>query len=161
MHKPAIQAVLIRDHEMIEISEKGRQIGEAEVTSLEDEFGSKLPESYRRFLFLQNGGIPSPDVVDVTDAPGSPTDVQVFFGIGRDFESSDLFWNLRLFADRYPGREMLPIACDSGGNLFCLRALKNGTFDVQYCDLDEPDGGLYEVAPDFDSFLNKIRQWEH
>lgn len=100
---------------MIEIDEQGRQIGEADIISFENTLGMRLPNDYRQFLLLNNGGIPSPDVVDVTGAPGSPTDVQVFFGIGTDVESSDLLWNLKLIKDRFPDRSILPIACDSRG----------------------------------------------
>jgi hypothetical protein len=145
---------------MIKIDEQGRQISETDVASLEAEFGEKLPNSYRQFLLANNGGVPSPDVVDVTGAPGSPTDVQVFFGIGRDIESSDLFWNLRVIEERFPGRRILPIACDSGGNLFCLQAPEGGGFEVTYMDLDDPGGTLYEGAPNFDAFLQKIRPWK-
>ena len=140
---------------MIEINEQGQPISEVDIALLEDEFGTRLPDAYRRFLLLNNGGTPSPDVVDVAAISGSPTDVQVFFGIGRHIESSDLFWNLRLIEDRYPGRHILPIACDSGGNLFCLGTSKN----VVYCDMSDSAGTLYEVAPNFDAFLNKIRPW--
>ena len=145
---------------MIEINEPGPKISEADIALLEDESRARLPDTYRQFLLLNNGGIPSPDIVDVTDAPGSPTDVQVFFGIGRHIESSDLFWNLRLIEERYPDRHILPIACDSMGNLFCLRTSNSGWFNVAYCDLSDPAGTLYEVAENFDAFLNKIRPWE-
>ena len=145
---------------MIEINDQGRQVNEAEVALLEQDFGKKIPENYRKFLLLKNGGLPSPDTVDVAGLPGSPTDVQVFFGIGRRVHSSDISWNLRLVHDRFPELKILPIACDSGGNLFCLRALKNEDFDIQYCDMED-NGRLYLVASDFEEFLNKIRPWEH
>jgi hypothetical protein len=145
---------------MIEIENAGQTIGESELMLLEREFGHQLPEDYKQFLRKQNGGTPWPDVVDVEGLSSSPTDVQVFFGMGREVESSDLLWNLRLIEARVPVPRMLPIACDSGGNLFCLRPLSGVQFDVLYCDLSGPTDRLYDVAPDFGSFLDRIREWK-
>jgi hypothetical protein len=146
---------------MVEISEQGSQsISAAEIAALEGKLGAKLSDSYRRFLMLNNGGRPSPDIIDIEGVPGSPTDVQIFFGIGRNIESSDLSWNLDLIAERYPGHHLLPIACDSGGNLFCLEVSQGIASEVMYCDLNDSCGAFYKVALHFDEFLNKIRAWE-
>lgn len=144
---------------MIKIDEQGRKIGEADIVFLEDKFGMRLPDEYRQFLLTNNGGIPSPDTVDVVGAPGSPTDVQVFFGVDRGVESSDLLWNLRMIGDRFPDHRVFPIACDSGGSLFCFQAGDRCGPDVMYLDFDDPAGTLYEVAPNFNEFLKKIRLW--
>ena len=143
---------------MIEIYEQGPSISGEQVDRLEEELDARLSDSYRRFLILHNGGRPDPDVIDIIGADDSPTDVQVFFGIGRAIESSDISWNLALVADRLPGLRLLPIACDSGGNLFCLKVVKGIASVVFYFDLNDRSR-LYEVAPDFDSFWEKIRQW--
>jgi hypothetical protein len=140
---------------VIEISEPGRQIVAAEIASLEEAVGAKLPADYLEFLLLNNGGLPTPDAVDIEGLPGSPTDIQVFFGIDRAIETSNLAWNLQVIRDRLPNFHALPIACDSGGNLFCLTAPKVGKAEVVYCDM--PGASFYKVAPDFSSFTNKIR----
>ncbi len=144
---------------MIEISESGYQIGESDITHLESEFGTKLPDAYRRFLLLHNGGVPSPEIIDIAGASWSPTDIQVFFGIGSQIVPDNLSWNLQLIKDRRPDLHILPVACDSGGNLFCLRVSNDGSCEVIYYDMNDRVGTIYEVAPNFDAFLNKIRPW--
>jgi hypothetical protein len=143
---------------MVRIEESGRPLSENQIAGLEKKMTARLPETYRRFLVRNNGGLPTPDTVDVPGAPGSPTDVQVFFGIGRDVETSDLEWNLKTFEGRIAER-LLPIACDSGGNLFCLALSGDDAGQVSYCDL-EGSGNPYAIAPDFDAFLGKIRPFE-
>jgi hypothetical protein len=121
----------------------------------------KLPADYRDFLLRHNGGAPSPNTIDVPNAPGSPTDVQVFFGIGRCEESSELGWNLTMIKDRCPSYRVVPIACDSGGSLFCLTQSGPLPSTVVYCDLDDPASALYPVAPSFSEFLRLLRNFEH
>jgi hypothetical protein len=54
---------------------------------------------------------------------------------------------------------LLPIARDSGGNLFCLDLFKEFTGGILYCDLSS-HVTFYEVAPNFDAFMEKIRAWQ-
>lgn len=142
------------------IENTGPKITSQDVESIEAELGAALPDSYRRFLLQYNGGSPTPDTVDVPGAASSPTDVQVFFGIGRSVESSDLSWNLALVGERCVGLHALPIACDSGGNLFCLRCESGIATWVIYCDLDDPACTVYEVASSFDEFVSSLRPFE-
>lgn len=142
---------------MVEFDGTGPTADPDELAALEERLGRALPDSYRRFLLQHNGGSPTPDVVDVPSAPGTPTDIQVFFGLGRSVASSDLAWNLDLINERCPGRQVLPIACDSGGNLFCLDLAQSDRMPVLYCDLDTGAAAFFDVARDFDSFLCAIR----
>ncbi len=89
--------------------------------------------------------------------PGTPTDVQVLFGIRRTIKSSNLSWNRQTFANRIP-RELVPIACDSGGNLFCLRVLGPAYGKIVYVDLEQPPYETYDVAEGFLAFLNKLME---
>jgi SMI1-KNR4 cell-wall len=142
---------------MITISNPGPQIDSGHIAEIEAIAGGNLPTSYKDFLLKNNGGIPTPDTIDIDGAPGSPTDVQVFFGVGRDVESSNLSWNIHLMGDRLQAHDFLPIACDSGGNIFCLGVSKKSLKRVIYCDLSGAEATFYEMAPDFDAFLEKIR----
>lgn len=139
------------------IENAGPMIGPKDIEVLEVELGAKLAAGYLDFLSRYNGGIPTPDTIDVPNAPGTPTDVQVFFGIGRAVETSNLSWNLAHVADRCPGLHVLPIACDSGGNLFCLIVEQGITTTVVYCDLESSDCVFYEVASSFEAFLQCLR----
>ena len=141
------------------IENAGPEFSPQDIEAIESKLDARLPDDYRYFLSQYNGGTPTPDTVDVPDAPGSPTDVQVFFGIGRRVESSNLYWNLSLIDDRCPSHHVLPIACDSGGNLFCLKIERGIAAAVVYCDLDSSNSTLYAVAPSFGEFLLSLRPY--
>lgn len=141
------------------IEDAGSKIELEDIDAIERALDARLTHDYRDFLLQFNGGAPSLDTVDVPGAPGSPTDVQVFFGIGRSIESSDLIWNLSLVSDRCPECHLLPIACDSGGNLFCLKVDQGVASAVVYCDLESPDCALYPVAACFGDFINRLRPY--
>jgi hypothetical protein len=104
--------------------------------------------------------------IDIEQLPGGEADVNVFFGIDREVVSSTIDWNLRTLEGRI-SNQLLPIANDSGGNRFCLSLSKADYGSVVFCDFD-PGFGFhasnsviyYRVAPDFDSFLERIRSLE-
>jgi hypothetical protein len=135
---------------------------------VEEAFGAKLPADYLAFLLQYNGGRPTPDTVDIDGLPGSPTDIQVFFGIDRPVETSNLEWNLQVIRHRLPNFGGLPIAFDSGGSWFCLAAPGGGKAEVVFCDMPgasfykaTQDVSFYKVAPDFSAFTDKIRNGDH
>lgn len=144
----------------MKIENAGPRIGLAQIIAFEAALGAVLAQDYRDFLLEFNGGAPTPDIVDVPGASGSPTDLQVFFGINRATESSDLVWNLSLVADRIPQHRLVPIACDSGGNLFCLKVVRGVTSEVVYCDLDSAQVSTYFVAPSFGEFVQLLRLFD-
>lgn len=146
---------------MFSVNNPGPPLTERDVAELETSLGFPMPASYRQFLLANNGGTPVPDCIDV---PGfGETDVQVFFGIGRIVESSSISWNLDTLRERLSGR-LVPIACDSGGNVFCLSAREEDGGVILYLDLESVLGDLevqtptYEVAPSFDRFTANLRQ---
>ena len=141
------------------IENEGPKIGPEDIAAIESKLDAELSSEYRDFLLRYNGGGPTSDAVDVPDAPGTPTDVQVFFGIRRSTATSNLSWNLCLISDRCPGCHVLPIACDSGGNLFCLKVERGVAAEVIYCDLDSPECKFYPVAPTFGKFLSGLRAY--
>lgn len=140
---------------MVRIEEPGKHLSAAELDAFEKQARLQLPHEYRAFLLETNGGIPDPDIVEVHGAPGSPTDVQVLFGIARRVDSSDLLWNREEFSDRLEAR-LLPIACDSGGNLFCLSLSGNDSGSVLYVDLEQSAPVEYRVAETFGEFLAQL-----
>jgi len=139
----------------MKIESEGPPIGPKDISEIESALGAELSAEYRDFLLLHNGGIPTPDTVDVPGAPQMPTDVLVFFGIRRSTETSNLSWNLALISNRCPDCHVLPIACDSGGNLFCLKVERGVAAEVLYCDLGA-ECAIYPVAPTFGQFLNGL-----
>lgn len=143
------------------IDSTGPKIDLKDIINIEARLGATLPDSYRNFLLHHNGGTPTPDTVDISGLPNTPTDVQVFFGIGRAVESSNLSWNLDLIKERHAITSALPIACDSGGNIFFLRIQPDATDEVIYCDFDAQDCTIYDVAPSFNEFIAKLRPLEY
>lgn len=142
------------------IENDGPKLEGEEIAGIEAELGATLPDSYRHFLLRHNGGAPDPDTVDVPGLHGTPTDVQVFFGIGRPVESSNLSWNLSLAAEQGLRFRILPIARDSGGGLFCLKVERGVASEVVYWEMDVAEGKLYPIASTFDEFIGKIRPFE-
>jgi hypothetical protein len=141
---------------VVNIEQSGRTLSEADLAACEDRLGFHLPEPYRRFLLRNNGGRPSPDTIDIENLPGGPTDVHTLFGTDETEEIGGLDWYISTFSERIP-RELVPIARDSGGNLFCISLSESDYGSVVYCDLDSSfhvgGASYYRVAPDFDSFL--------
>lgn len=142
------------------IKNPGPRIGRKAIALIEEELEVVLPGSYRQFLLQYNGGTPTPDTIDIPGMAGSPTDVQVFFGIGRSVENSGLVSNFALISERCLALKLLPVACDSGGNLFCLQIERGIATKVVYCDLDGSDCATHDVATSFDEFIAKIRPFE-
>ena len=145
---------------MINIENNGRPVDVSEIARIEADLKAQIPATYREFLLANNGGIPSPDIIDIDGLPGSPTDIQVFFGIDRDIESSNIMWNFRLLSEQSSNGNYLPIACDSGGNLFCLCISGDTNHGAVYYILNYEGFLLYTVANDFNEFIGRIRAWE-
>ena len=145
----------------MKIENEGSIISIGDIRAIEAELDVELSPEYRDFLLRYNGGVPTPDTVDVFGAPGSPTDVQVFFGIRRFVETDNLSWNRSSILQRCPGSNVLPIACDSGGNLFCLKIERRVAAEVIYCDLDFSGCTFYPVAPSFGIFISSLRSYGH
>ena len=142
---------------MVNIESTGRrQLSENDLIRLEEEIGRPLPAQYRSFLLVHNGGLPSPDIIDITGAHFRATDVQVFHGIDTPIESSDLRWNLEN-VEWCKDHELLPIARDSCGRTFILVLTPEEYGQVYYYDMEESVLIPYFVAHDFNEFLGKIR----
>lgn len=146
---------------MVAIENCGPNLEPDAIPELEVEFGASLPSDYGDFLRRYNGGTPSPNTVDVPGLPSSPTDVQVFFGIGSSGETNDIFWNLALTRERFPSQLLLPIACDSGGGIFCLEAIRDLAEAVVYCDPNDSAGHFFRVADTFGRFVLQLREFDH
>ena len=147
---------------MIIIDDKGPQLSTSQVAELEARIGFSLPDHYRRFLLENNGGTPTPDTVDVNGIQGSPTDLRAFFGINQDIEAHNIEWMADIMSDRIE-RRLIPIAYDSGGNVFCLSLSGVDRDSVYYYDENywHVTNRLHLVATSFASFLEKIRQFEN
>lgn len=137
----------------------GPSVAEMDIVVLEMKLNAKLPDDYREFLLSKNGGRPEPDGVEV---PGyDETDVQILFGMDRVVESSCIGWNLETLSTRLP-KQFIPIASDSGGNVFCISLTGCNRGSVLYADLSAVYGSegksapMYEVDSSFEIFLGNL-----
>jgi hypothetical protein len=145
---------------MLQIIESSPAATAQQLLEIENRLGTKLPNAYRTFLERTNGGLPRPDVVDIDGLAGGSADIQVFFATTRAIPSSTLVWNLDLIRERFPSETLLPIACDSFGNLYCLKWDGPAEHVVVYWDLCGGTNSSYLVAPSFEEFTARIRAWE-
>lgn len=143
----------------VRIEAPGPEISDSKIAELESGLGCVLPGSYRDFLLRFNGGRPWPDVVDVPDLSGSPTDVSVIFGIDRTEESTGLAWAAEVYAE-FVAKGLIPFACDSFGNLYVFDLREEGRGGVLYADLQRVPAVLFGVASDFAEFIVKLREFD-
>jgi cell wall assembly regulator SMI1 len=124
------------------------------IARLEVSLGRTLPHDYRTFLGQFDGSEPiQPPCVPV---PNNNTDVQVIYGISDnlpDYARMDHFFG--------PGNEKsesrIPIANDSGGNMFWLSLADEDFGKVYFEDRDWiPGSGL--VADSWSHFLQLINE---
>lgn len=148
---------------MVTITKNGLNILDWQVSDLEKVISCNLPEDYREFLITYNGGQPNPNVIDISDSDFICTDVQIIFGIEREIKTSTLEYNLSFMyeidgiSDFIANKKLLPIACDSGGNLYFLYIVNSEIAKVIYCDMQNYEYVFYDVAESFTDFLNKLR----
>jgi hypothetical protein len=148
-----------------EVNECSRPLTEGDIRALEDLIGASLPTDYRSFLLRYNGGIPRPKGFLVRNMSGNPDSiVQVFFGIDRTIESSDVRWNYEVFKGRTPSN-LFPIACTPSGDLVCLSLSGHDAGSVVlwdfYAEHKPPTyANVYYVAPSFEGFINALFQLE-
>jgi cell wall assembly regulator SMI1 len=142
---------------MIQIRTTNRPLEPSDLARIEDKMGRPLPEAYRAFLLVHNGGQPHPNGIDIPGWGLHSTDVKLFFGLDDEFECNDLLWH----PDWLEGcleNHLLPIADDSGGNNFVLVLADEDYGQVYYFDAREIPPRPYFVAKDFPEFLSKLRE---
>ena len=147
----------------LRIVEPNAPTTEEAILSFERRHGLKLPETYRRFLLRSNGGRPVPATFPIRGFPDNPNDdIQVFFGLGSDVRTDDLYAVLSDLNSLIPAG-VLPIASTGGDDFVCLD-LREKSAPVVFWDrrpfwgTDEwSEHDLYPVASDFEAFLQGLR----
>jgi SMI1/KNR4 family protein SUKH-1 len=86
--------------------------------------------------------------------------IHFFFGVDDDVESCDLLWNFQTLKVRLP-RNVISIASDEAGNLFCLDLREQGRGRVLFWDRELEGAGDHRalkavVASSFDEWLNQL-----
>jgi cell wall assembly regulator SMI1 len=144
---------------MIQIAEQNRQLEPNDLARIEEKMGRPLPEAYRSFLLVNNGGRPHPDAIQIPSWDFRTTDVNVFYGLDDEVESCDLLWRLG-WLEGCVENHLLPIAGDSIGNNFVLVLDEVDYGEILYFNAAEIPPKPYFVAKDFNEFLGKIYEYK-
>ncbi|MBL9178383.1 MAG: SMI1/KNR4 family protein [Verrucomicrobiaceae bacterium] len=112
---------------------------EDDLEHLESRLGVKLPQDYKIFMMLHNGGKPAASVFNFAER-GAQTSASVrrFFAL----DDSHKFYSLNKHISIYHGRHppgMVPVACDSFGNLILLECAGEHYGNVFFWDHENED----------------------
>jgi hypothetical protein len=164
----------------IEIIKSKNSTNLFEIKKFEKKLNIELPKDYIEWLLQYNGGRPEKDGCDVIEMISEVSDgflVNWFYGLKYDptyNESYELYDSYESFFDRMP-KELIPIACDPGGNQICLGVVKGEHYGkVYFWDHEEeaqnfvvPEEietpwweNVYLVANSFEEFINKLYKYE-
>jgi len=131
---------------------------EESIQQLEAKLGSRLPEDYRRFLTDLNGGRPDPSsFVFETKAGLNDSAVRYFLTLDSGEIRYTIPNYLNTYKDRIP-KGVLPIGCDSFGNLVLLDVCSKSPGSVYFWDHEEESmnertwQNISIVAPSFKAF---------
>ncbi len=144
------------------MDESGRQLSHDDIRWIESRMGIRLPGEYIAFLLRHNGGRPIPNAYPIEGLENNPFGVvRTFFGIDDPIESCNLDWTYDVVRGRIPAN-LLPIACDDGGDLICLSLFGEDAGAVLFWDRHtEPStpsyANVYKIADSFAEFLDGIR----
>jgi hypothetical protein len=149
---------------MIETMEdQGRTLTETDIEQLESQIEKPLPIDYKTFLLKYNGGCPTPNAFPIEGLANNPFGtIQVFFRVGGHIESSNIDWNCEVYNGRLPDN-LLPIACDDGGDLICISIYGKDAGAVVFWDAhqetNEPTyNNVYPIADSFSRFIMSIQE---
>jgi hypothetical protein len=141
------------------IEDEGRKINEIDIKRLEKHIKNTLPLEYKAFLQKNNGGRPTPNVFRVSEL-NNFGQVLDFFAIDDPVESCRIDWNFDVLSGRMPSG-FLPIACEDGGNIICIRVDSRNCGKVYYWDHENetsPPGyqNVYKLADSLNEFLGNL-----
>lgn len=137
---------------------------EERVSAFEAKLGRRLPDDYREFLLLYNGGQPKPSVFRFGDRKRPYTDSSVEWFLSLyDGEIYSLERVIKSLRDRIPP-DTLPIAYDPFGNIVLLGLHGDVRDKVYFWDHerepdDQPDWSNIDlIADSFDGFMRGLRK---
>lgn len=148
-----------------QITKAGTPLSPAMLARAEARLGFKLPGNYIAFLRVSNGGRPIPDIVPTSSFPGSAaTDLRQFYSIDATLDCYDLVKGYEVWLRDSPAN-LLPIACDSGGSVFCLSVRSDDIGKVYYWDWHREQHPvrtrypwIYPIADSLEEFLDSFRE---
>jgi hypothetical protein len=132
-------------------------IGEPEVQAAEAALGYTLPEPYRSFLLLHNGGSPEPAAFTVLDPLAGE---KIIGRVNERYECDELPRMMGLYRGRIPP-DLLPIGDDDDGNQILLRVRGPGVgrvylWDYRHEHAPPTHGNVALLADRFDLLLGRL-----
>lgn len=138
---------------MISWCTKFPQINQSTIEAFEASIGVGIPEDFRKFLLMNNGG--EPVKAEFSIEGWGETLVHVFYGLDTGYKAYDIDWSRSNFEDVLP-KEVIPIACDPGGYLICLGLEGNARGKLYFWDRGGDREELMLLASSFDDFLDRL-----
>jgi len=150
-------------------SNKNNRIEERDIDKLERKLNKKLPDEYRKFLLLYNGGTPIRNLFTRNLELGCLV-VNDLHGINAEHKYNDLYHMIDVYDGRIPSN-FIPIGGDPGGNVFCLCISEDFYGKVYFWDHNNEDdsdekvnkhasltNNMYFLSDDFNSFVNRLTE---
>ncbi len=135
-----------------------------EINKLEKETGFILPDDYREFLMLCNGGKPV-EYENGFSIEGSDEILmlKLLFGVGNTIkESLNIEHWIKIYEDEIPKKFILPIGLPEGGGFILLiRQKKEGVYfwdDTLMLPKSNESNFMYKIANTFTEFIHKIEK---
>ena len=139
------------------------KIDESRMRLLESRIGCGLPEDYREFLMLHNGGRPIERGFQFVMRNGKHSNSVIDWFLSlHDGEASNLESCLENLEDRIPP-DVLPIARDPFGNVVLIGLRGGARGKVYFWDHEEePDSqpdwsNIDRIADSFDAFMSGLK----
>jgi hypothetical protein len=147
----------------IEDSNRFGLLTENELAAFEVCVGGRLPEDYRKYLLIHNGGTPHPNTFTISEDEGD-TSVHILYGLHAGPSWASLKRSVEVYRGRIPS-EAIPIGSDPLGNAILL--VFQGPRMGEICFWDhEQEGGpsdwdnVVTVAPSFSKFLGLLKEFD-
>ncbi|UUC44114.1 SMI1/KNR4 family protein [Flavobacterium cerinum] len=148
---------------MTQIIVPNSKIDEGQLVEFEKEIEARLPEAYRQFLLLHNGG--QPDNTEFTAKKYGGSIIQRFFGFNTPYNTDNFDYIRSTFKDRVPD-SFLPIGRDMLGNLILIgiRQKYQGRIYFWWHE-NESDKkawfkNIYTISNSFTDFFDNLKEEE-
>lgn len=132
------------------------------LNALETQLGCRLPRDYRDFLETHNGGRPSPRAFRFVTPQGHEESAVQFFFTTDSTGKPYVIWDaVCVYKDRIP-EGLLPVACDSFGNLVLLDLGARNAGSVYFWDHEKESmddvtwDNISPIAPSFADFVEGL-----
>jgi len=131
-----------------------------DIEAFENAYGVNIPENYKKFLLLHNGGKPVKRRFKTADGTITSS-VMLFLPLSKETDA-----NLERFYEKYCTNkivppDLIPIGVDPAESLICLSISEQDK--VYFCDMDyfEEDNELKDdyvklISENFTIFLNNL-----